>query len=313
VSLEPAPLRELAAARALPIGPERTLALRNAGEALAERLRGGPGALGVERLDLGTIALEPTAALSAWQWPLRLVLVRRQAWLVRAPGLRVLVDPATDDAFGRTPYGERVLQRHTLRARAIRPRPLEHALEGAGVRADEIDLVLLTHLRFVSVARLLDVLPRARIVVTRREATVAESPPAWERAFRDRAPLPRSDRLMRAPGDVTLDGGIALVGTPGLTEGSASVAVATGRRIRVFSPNGLCRDAWTPYESELAGLRETVRLRDVEVVPRGDAASAEQAMESMALERSIADREGPWHAIDGWGEILPARAFLSRA
>jgi hypothetical protein len=135
---------------------------------------------------------------------------------------------------------------------------------------------------------------------------------AWERPFLDRTALARHERVLLAPGDAILEGAIGFVSTPGLTEGTASIAVSVGRRVRLFSANGLTQSAWTPYESPLSGLREAVRLRDVEVVPRGDAESPRLATESMILERSIADRDGAFHAIDSWAELLPTTAFLRR-
>lgn len=303
-------LRGLSAARALSPGPARIAALRTAGEALAERLRRSGGVESLEPLDFGTLALEAHSALAGWRAPFRIVPARRRGWLVRAGGLRVLVDPSTEDAFTATPFGERLLARHPLRTRALGLRSVEQALAPVGVAATEIDLVLLTHLRFVAIERLLAAVPRARIVVSDREWAVQHAPSAWERPFRERAAPPRADRIVRAPGDLELAPGLFYVATPGLTEGTASVAVSVGKRVRVFSANGLCRDAWTPYESALPGLRELVRLRDVEVAPRGDAASAARASESMMLERSLSDREGPWHTIDTWAELLPQSALL---
>ena len=303
------PLRELMAARAHPPGLDRIAALRSAGEAVAERLRLG-GVDSLETLDLGTIALESHSALAGWRAPFRIVPARRRAWLVRAGGRRVLVDPATEGAFRSTPFGERLLSRHPLRARALGLRTLDDVLASVGASAGEIDLVLLTHLRFVAVTELLAALPNARIVASDREWALQQAPPPWERPFRERTRPPRSERLVGAPGDVEFDGGLVYLSTPGLTEGTASVVASVGRRLRVFSANGLCPDAWTPYESKLSGLRESVRLRDVEVVPRGDAANAALASESMTLERALSDREGPWHTIDTWAELLAASTFL---
>jgi hypothetical protein len=56
-----------------------------------------------------------------------------------------------------------------------------------------------------------------------------------------------------------------------------------------MSPHGVALDCWSPYESRLPGLSETLRLRDIEALPRGDADPIESAI-SMGLERTIADR-----------------------
>ena len=49
-------------------------------------------------------------------------------------------------------------------------------------------------------------------------------------------------------------------------------------------------DAWSPYESTIPGLREAVRLRNVEAVIRGDASDPARAVEAMSIERALADR-----------------------
>jgi hypothetical protein len=57
----------------------------------------------------------------------------------------------------------------------------------------------------------------------------------------------------------------------------------------VLSPHGVALDAWSPYESRLPGLREALRLREIEALPRGDAHPIAGAI-AMGLERTLADR-----------------------
>ena len=127
MSVDVRPLRELAAARKKSEGPERTLAMRDAGEALAERLRAEPGVDGLETLDLGTMVFESSQVLAGWRAPTSLAVLRRRGWLVRAGGVRALVDPRTDEPV--TPYEERLAQRHPLRGRAAGCVPLRGAIE----------------------------------------------------------------------------------------------------------------------------------------------------------------------------------------
>src|SRR5207342_1832924 len=84
--------------------------------------------------------------------------------------------------------------------------------------------------------------------------------------------------------------GVMAIETPGPTAGHVSIAFCLAGKVYVHTHAGVVVDAWSPYESTLPGLREAVRLRNVEAVIRGDATDPARAMEAMTLERALADR-----------------------
>ncbi len=109
-----------------------------------------------------------------------------------------------------------------------------------------------------------------------------------ERAAYERNPLAEHERVVLL-GERELAPGLLMIDTPGLGGGSMSAVANERGRIRVLSPHGVALDCWSPYESQLPGLRETLRLREIEAVTRGDADPVASSL-SMGLERVIADR-----------------------
>jgi glyoxylase-like metal-dependent hydrolase (beta-lactamase superfamily II) len=263
----------------------RLFALRTEGEGLAEALRVGPR-VRISTLRLGRVLLERAVALPTLRLPTPLLVLERRAWLVEHGGEITLVDPASDDAFSVTPFGERVASRHPLRARALAGGGrLLDALRRAGVEPRSVRRAILTGLRYQHLGGLLDALPEAEVFVPPAEHARALAPALAEEAAYERAPLASHPRLVRAERLVLP--GLVVVGTPGVGD-SASVVACDGS-VRVLSPHGVALDAWSPYESRLPGLREALRLREIEALPRGDAHPIAGAI-AMGLERTLADR-----------------------
>jgi hypothetical protein len=272
-------------ARAQPEDRARLFALRTEGEALAEALRAGPR-VRITTLRLGRVLLERSVALPALRAPVPLLVLERRAWLVAHGGELTLVDPASDDAFAATPFGERASARHPLLARALPGGGrLLDALRRHGVEPRAIRRVILTGLRYQHLRGLLDALPEAEVIVPPAEHARALLPALGEEAAYERSPLAAHPRLVRAERLVLP--GLVVVPTPGVGD-SVSVAAHDGA-VRVLSCHGVALDAWSPYESRLPGLREALRLREIEALPRGDADPIAGAI-AMGLERTIADR-----------------------
>lgn len=274
--------RALREARAL--APHaRLLALRVAGEALAEALRGGPS-VQARTLRLDRIVLERGVAMPLLRAPFSFLMLERRAVSIGTRDGVVLIDPATPDAFVRTPFGQRFFERHRIRGRLLEKQA--RAFDGAGM--GEVRRVALTTLRYQSLRSLLERFPRAEIFVHPDEHARYLDPPPSERAGYERDAVPHHERLiLKAEGELTP--GVSWVETPGLSSASMSIAFHQAGAIRVVSPHGVALDCWSPYESRLPGFREALRLRDIEAVPRGDADPVEASI-SMGLERVIADR-----------------------
>lgn len=284
-------LLSLSAARRATSREAELFASRNAGEGLAEALRRGPS-VSLSTLRLDRLILERAVALPALRAPVSFLTLERCAWSVASSDGLILVDPATEDAFTSTPFGQRFVERH----------PLRKNLLGGGalgrVGTAEVRRIALCSLRYQSLRGLLTQFPRAVIEVHPDEHARYLDPPVSERAAYERSPVAEHERLVLL-GARELVPGLVMIETPGLGGGSMSaVAHAKGAhvngahehgRIRVLSPHGVALDCWSPYESRLPGLRETLRLRDIEAVTRGDADPVASSL-SMGLERVLADR-----------------------
>jgi hypothetical protein len=271
----------------------RLLALRNAGEALAEAVRAGTS-VPIQCHAGERMVLEREVALPALRSLSAFVSVERRTWQID----RTLIDPSSDVRV--TPFFERFTQRHPLRHRALDPRP------AAPIDPTRIEHIVLTTLRYHSLAWLLEHYPRAMISVHPLEHARYVAPAPVERAAYERDPVIAHERLVLG-GAGRLACGAVLVNTPGLGPGSRSVLANHAGTLRLLSPHGVALDAWTPYESKLPGLREQVRLRDIEVCPRGDS-DPEASSVSMGLERVLADRRSDAPA---FFEITPSLELVA--
>jgi hypothetical protein len=274
-------LLSLSAARRATSKEAELFALRNAGEGLAEALRRGPS-VSLSTLHLSRLVLERAVALPALRAPVSFLTLERRAWRVESGDGVMLIDPATEDAFASTPFGQRFLERHPLRKNGIGGGELGR------VGKAEVRRIVLSTLRYQSLRSLLTQFPRAVVEVHPGEHARYLEPSVSERAAYERNPLAEHERVVLL-GERELAPGLLMIDTPGLGGGSMSAVANERGRIRVLSPHGVALDCWSPYESQLPGLRETLRLREIEAVTRGDADPVASSL-SMGLERVIADR-----------------------
>ena len=116
------------------------------------------------------------------------------------------------------------------------------------------------------------------------------------------------DRVVLLDGDVHLGKGLALVFTPGHTEGNMSLAVVTPRGLFVSSENGIAADSWAPEHSAIAGVKRHARAMGFAVVMNGNTrdGSAEQYT-SMILERALA---GPSAMNPDFCNVLPSSELV---
>jgi hypothetical protein len=335
-------LSDLDAARQLVGAGARALALRRAAQRVAERLCAAPRALRLEVLELDRIPIGAHAALDgALAVTMRWLELSRRALYLELPRarearpLRVLVDPVEPGAWQRTPWGARFAERRPRRTRALgRGRSIERALGSIGVPSEAIDIVVVTHLRGQDLRRLVGTVrgdglegphvglfPRAIWFIPRLEWEDARAPHPHEVPHLVRGGLDRIDtaRVVFFDRDVAIASSAALIRTPGLTTGHASLFVRGPEGVLAWTSSGVAVDCWSPYHARIPGLRARARELDAECVPRGDSASRLDALSSMAIERAIADRradEPAFHQILPQQELVPGllvRPVASRA
>lgn len=78
------------------------------------------------------------------------------------------------------------------------------------------------------------------------------------------------DKVILFDHDIFLGEGVALVRTPGHTEGNHSIVVHTDDGVFVTSENGVGSDAYDPSHSQISGLRTYAHTSQMEVVLNGN-------------------------------------------
>ncbi len=277
-------------------GPGRLAGLRDAAEALAESIREtsvkSVELVSIDRVLVETCTVIPDARLVA---PFA-VLTRRALSIVAHDGTRVLVDPS--DAGHGTPYEERLAARHPVLARLF-------AGAASAPGWPRSDLVFSTALALRTIDRARTSLASTKWLAMGPELEAARAPSARDAARYGRA-YPALDAA--PPEGLLLAPGVIAVPTPGTTPGHASVVFSLRGKIHVFTHGAVAVDAWSPYESKIPGLREAVRLRNVEAVVRGDSSDPTLALESLSIERALADRD---ERAPAFFHIVPAMALTS--
>lgn len=216
-------------------------------------------------------------------------------------GLRtVLVSPSDHERGDETPYFRRlrkavpaVMQKLVVTRQAT----VLQVLARVGLLPEQIDYITYDHLHTQDVRRWLGtgnrpgLLPNARLIVQGRE---------WD-AARDLSPYQRDwycpggldgvpdDKVIRIDGDVMAGCGLALIHTPGHTEGNQSIVAHTDEGLWVTSENGISVDAYEPLQSRVPGLARYASALGLEAIANGN--TLENAVDqyiSMVQEKTIA-------------------------
>jgi glyoxylase-like metal-dependent hydrolase (beta-lactamase superfamily II) len=308
-------LDEMDSAWAEPNPGHRLEAVRAAGDRLRHPIRAGGPAVAVHTFDLATLpypsryAFEGVALSPA---PYIMMTNRMQlvqvAWQDRL--INVLVNPTDPERSMRTPFFARQIERYgQLLSRRVLSRihgSVAQALDQAGVAPEDIDYITFDHLHTQDVRGLLGtgepepgrdaptppLLPNARLLAQAAELrTLACLHPlqqSWYIADALRG-VP-GDRIVALEGDYLIGGGLALVRTPGHTEGNHSPVLVTDRGLWTISENGVAVECYAPAHSRIPGLRRYARDTGADVVLNGN--TRENSLDqytSMVLEKTIAD------------------------
>ena len=99
-----------------------------------------------------------------------------------------------------------------------------------------------------------------------------------------------TDNVVLVDGDVELGKGVALVWTPGHTDGNHSLCINTDDGVWVSSENGVAADSWHPHLSKIPGVRKTAEFFGREVILNSNTLedSIDQ-YDSMVKEKALAD------------------------
>lgn len=201
------------------------------------------------------------------------------AWYIEGNGHRILVDTGGHDP-------EEGGQLHPPYKRDVEQDPIA-LLADLGVRPDDIDILILTHLHWDHAANI-HLFPKARLIVQREELKYAAAPlppHTWAYLCHPRLVL-QSDRYAIVEGDAQIAEGVSVHLTPGHTPGLQGVAVRTAGGVYfIASDNVPLAEMWnakeeygTPHwvnpihvdlEAYFRSLRRTEDLGDV-ILPSHD-------------------------------------------
>jgi hypothetical protein len=184
--------------------------------------------------------------------------------------------------------------------------PPEQALARVGLRPEDVDFVSFDHLHVQDLRFVLgttepiegEAAPRpplfknAKLIAQRREWDTFASlhPMQWAWYVADGVKDLITDNVVLVDGDVELGKGVALVWTPGHTDGNHSLCINTADGVWVSSENGVAADSWHPHLSRIPGVRKTAEFFGREVILNSNTLedSIDQ-YDSMIKEKALAD------------------------
>jgi hypothetical protein len=118
------------------------------------------------------------------------------------------------------------------------------------------------------------------------------------------------ESLVLVDGDVELGVGVALMWTPGHTDGNQSLCLSTPEGVWVSSENGVAADSWQPHLSQIPGVRKWAEFFGREVVMNANTLedSVDQ-YDSMIKEKALADanRRDP-----RWLNVFPSSELAAQ-
>ena len=176
---------------------------------------------------------------------------------------------------------------------------VEQALDKIGIKPEQVDFICYDNLHTQDLRKWLGsyeqpaYFPNAKLLVMHQE---------WE-AVKDLLPLQNHwycpngvegidpNKIIPLHSSIMLGDSLALIHTPGHTQGSQSLVVNTKSGIMVCSQNGIAVDNYSPAHSTIYGIADYVAQNQLSVIPNGD--QPELRLDqyiSMILEKTIADK-----------------------
>ena len=302
---------------------DRLRAIRHAAEALRERLLDAPPVRFARSFNLLRIPYPAwfafTGVYSQQLLKPHMVHLLARTVLIQYDDFEgrlrtLLFTPADFDAGNETPYFKRLAeQTPKFLHKAIAPvyQTVPQALASCGISPEQIDYITYDHLhtqdlrRWLGSAGMPGMLPNAKLLVHSQElASVQGLLPVQAEWYcphgLDGIP---AERIVPFDGSIQLGRGLALVHTPGHTEGNHSLVYRSGDGLRVSSENGVSADSWAPLQSRHNGIRRYAKATGAEVILNGNTQeSSNDQYLSMVLEKTLAGIS----AAHGFSNVVPS-------
>ena len=214
----------------------------------------------------------------------------------------LLFSPSDIEADRETPFFKRLTEKmpnwsplESVVAPIIRD--VAGALAEVGLSPEDVDYISYDHLHTQDIRRWLGTkdkaayFPNAKILIHKQEwqSTGALLPVQADWYCPNGIEGVDPDKVIQFTGSIQLGEGVALVHTPGHTEGNHSLVARVPDGIRVTSENGVGADAYAPMNSKVNAIRRYAKDTGIEVILNGNTleGSNEQYI-SMVIEKTIA-------------------------
>jgi hypothetical protein len=246
----------------------------------------------------------------------RLVIVQFEDFEGR---LRTLAwEPTIAEGAAEAPFYDQLLKRYgeflSYKVFATFYNTVAEAIAACGLTPADIDYVSFDHLHVQDLRLIMGTtapvngeaaprapfFPNAKFLFQRREVDTFKSvhPMQWAWYVPGGMDDVIEDNLVLLDGDVELGKGVALVHTPGHTDGNHSLCINTCQGVFVSSENGVCADSWQPRLSRIPGVRKYAEFWNREVILNSN--TLEDTLDqydSMVKEKALADaspRDPSW-------------------
>jgi hypothetical protein len=232
----------------------------------------------------------------------------------------MLVSPSDHERNGETPFFRRVQDKTpSMLVNLIvkRQTTVPKILKKIGLKPEDVDYITYDHLHTQDVRRWLGtatepgLFPNAKLLVHRREwaSTLDLNPYQADWYCPNGVAGISEDKIIQFDGDIMLGDGVALIHTPGHTEGNHSIVVHTDEGLWVTSENGISVDAYAPALAKAAGVADYAEITGTEVIINGNTLenSIDQYI-SMVQEKTIA---GPSKRDPRFPNVFPSSEMTS--
>ena len=215
--------------------------------------------------------------------------------------LRVLLFSPTDVVNNRkTPFFERLagsLPESASKVFAPQYTSVEQTLERLKIKPEQVDYISYDHLHTQELRKWLGTkdqpayFPNAKLLVHEKEWNCVQGllPVQSDWYCPNAVEGIDANKVITFKKSLALGEGLALIHTPGHTEGNHSLVAKVDQQIFVSSENGISLDAYEPKSSKIKAIRDYAESTGVEVILNGNTqeGSNDQYI-SMVMEKTIA-------------------------